>query len=109
MSDAQRPSPGEPIPATADAETTAPLAPPADPKDEPPGATNPAEAATVLPDATLCRGGFEVPSDLVNHSRYQVQELLGTGGMGAVYKARHLMMDRVVALKVINQGLVDNP
>jgi len=48
----------------------------------------------------------EVPADLAHHPRYRVQELLGAGGMGAVYKAEHRLMHRTVALKVINPGLV---
>src|SRR5262249_7236342 len=30
------------------------------------------------------------------------------GGMGAVYQAQHLLMERLVALKVINHNLLDN-
>jgi len=33
--------------------------------------------------------------------RYEVISLLGRGGMSIVYKARHLMMNKVVALKVL--------
>lgn len=39
--------------------------------------------------------------------RYEVVELLGVGGMGAVYKARQVKMDRMVALKVIHPHLAE--
>jgi serine/threonine protein kinase len=35
--------------------------------------------------------------------------LIGKGGMGDVYKARHRMMERTVALKIINRELVRKP
>lgn len=51
----------------------------------------------------------EIPKPLRDHPRYRVLGLLGAGGMGAVYKAEHRLMERMVALKVINPALVSSP
>src|SRR5262245_50772374 len=41
--------------------------------------------------------------------QYCLLEPLGGGGMGQVFKARHRLMRRVVALKVIRADLLDRP
>jgi serine/threonine protein kinase len=50
----------------------------------------------------------EVPVELVSHPRYRVRRLIGVGGMGAVYEAEHLVMERPVAIKVINRAFTAN-
>ena len=40
--------------------------------------------------------------------RYEVLELIGAGGVGEVYRARLLKLDRLVAMKVLHEALVEN-
>jgi hypothetical protein len=54
-------------------------------------------------------GLTDVPPSLANHPRYCVLGLLGSGGMGSVYRAEHRLMQRTIALKVINPSLTSGP
>jgi len=40
--------------------------------------------------------------------KYLVEEQVGAGGMGAVFRARHLLMDRPVAIKFLQQRFVED-
>ncbi len=40
--------------------------------------------------------------------KYRLDERLGEGGMGTVYRAAHLLIDRPVAVKVLNQRFVED-
>jgi serine/threonine protein kinase/putative intracellular protease/amidase len=63
------------------------------------GDTTPPAAAPDL----VAPGSPELPSELAEHPTYRIISLFGIGGMGAVYKAEHRILERTVALKVINR------
>jgi hypothetical protein len=67
------------------------------------------EAATVTGPPATVPGASPFPSSLDGHPRYRILELLGAGGMGAVYRAEHRRMERHVALKVMSADLMDRP
>jgi len=69
-----------------------------------------ASGAEVAFDATLevSDSGF-IHTGMDFGPRYHVESLLGTGGMGKVYKARDRELDRIVAIKVLRPDLMTDP
>jgi eukaryotic-like serine/threonine-protein kinase len=65
--------------------------------------------ATEAAPSPVGPGTAAVPADLLRHPRYQITDLLGSGGMGCVYRAEHRLMGRTVALKVIHKSLTSKP
>ncbi len=79
----------------------------------------PSSDATVVAGATIHRsplpagangpGAPSLEKGTFLGDRYEILDLLGEGGMGAVYKATDREFDRIVALKVIRPELASNP
>lgn len=67
-----------------------------------------AHEATLLLKSGEPTTADDLPVELQSHPRYRIVELIGRGGMGNVYRAEHRLMNRQVAIKLINAQLVRN-
>jgi serine/threonine protein kinase len=57
-------------------------------------------------DAPAGSADNAIPKIIANN--LQIENILGRGGMGTVYRATHLTLDRVVAVKIINSDVAAN-
>ena len=75
------------------------------------------ETVAYRPDGTIAEteaeftppdDGFPAVDDLVHErlAQYRIDDVVGRGSMGRVYRAEHLGLARTCAIKVMNPGLV---
>jgi eukaryotic-like serine/threonine-protein kinase len=69
----------------------------------------PDDGSPLQADSTIASDAHVDP--LIGHTlddKYRIEARLGIGGMGTVYRARHLLIDRAVAIKVLSQRFVED-
>jgi tRNA A-37 threonylcarbamoyl transferase component Bud32 len=71
--------------------------------------TCPHDGAILRADATVAAPALADPLvGRVLDEKYRLDSRLGEGGMGTVYRATHLLIDRPVAVKVLHQRFVED-
>ncbi|MCC6952492.1 MAG: protein kinase [Deltaproteobacteria bacterium] len=65
------------------------------------GEISPGSPTTTVHDTVLSAGNDRLIGKTLD-GKYQILDRLGSGGMGVVYRAKHAMIDRIVAIKILH-------
>ncbi len=64
--------------------------------------TYPAEYNVCPADQTALQSARELQPGMIIRNKYQILEKIGVGGMGVVYRVRHLTFNEVCAIKIVS-------
>ena len=70
--------------------------------------TYPNEFSTCPKDSSALRQTSELMQGMVIRGKYEIVEKIGAGGMGSVYRAKHLAFNEVRAIKVVSSRLLED-
>src|SRR6202021_1257573 len=64
--------------------------------------TYPSDYYVCPADQTGLQSAHELQPGMIIRNKYQILERIGVGGMGVVYKVRHLTFNEICAIKIVN-------
>lgn len=77
------------------------------PLEEPAPSSSSSIQALLFPEREPATAAMDPLVGTVLAGRYEIKRRIGEGGMGAVYEARHVVLDKRVAIKVLLERLVE--
>ena len=67
--------------------------------------TYPADFNVCPADQTGLQNSHELQPGMIIRSKYEILDRIGIGGMGIVYRARHLTFNEICAIKIVNEAI----
>ena len=67
--------------------------------------TYPADYNVCPADQTALQSAHELQPGMIIRNKYEILDRIGVGGMGVVYRVRHLTFNEVCAIKIVNDGI----
>lgn len=70
--------------------------------------TYPTDHVECPADHTQLQVTHELQPGMIIRSKYEILNRIGVGGMGLVYRGRHLTFDELCAIKIVNENIAGN-